>query len=339
MACLLVARDYLNRQYPLWGPSLNFALVGLLFSYNVAFTVWPAFIQQLPRTARALSGFKNNTDFKMAITIDDNILKAQEGLALYRSQKNDAEADAMSRGFENLVAKRRSGTFGPEDARTEGELLLRYVNLLKQSDDLKRLIEGSVPDPSGATPPAPGGAGIRSAPAPPGVSGQRRLSRAEQLSALANNLPSDGKSRIGIVVKSDSAAMEIDRTFYASMKAHDSRITPDAFQEPQFKAQGFFDEFFAGATASLVESGVFRKFSYLFLGRIDHDCKRVPDLDPELLACTLNVSVKIIGSSGTIVDSTTLSAVGSGFTKGAAVKSAVDRLALSLEDEFLVKLK
>ena len=327
MACLFIAQEYIAKHYPSFNGRLNVALVGLLLVYNIAFTLWPAFVTQLPWTAAALIGQKNRKDFRTAIDLDPGPLKAQQVLARYRAETEDAEAIAIGGGLGKLTEKRKMGTFGADDVKTEQELLARYQRLVQQSDELKRIITQNAPELPNTPPPSPAAtgapappAGIPPAPARdfgkgtapkssvPGGVAQSRVSpipdrvgpsRAQELDALVNAVSPEVRTPIGVVVEvPGEVGTAIERELYAALKSVDSRVVPDVFQESKFKAKGFFDEIEAGNTADLVQTRVFGTLRYLLIGRLTHDCHKSAELDPDLVACTLSLTTKVFDQAG-----------------------------------------
>ncbi len=152
MGCMYIAGDYISTRYR-FGPSLKWSLLLFSCGYTIVFTFWPFFVQQLPRTAAALIRQQSNQDSRIALDIDPGpLLKAQQVLAKYREQALDADATAIGNGLEKLVDKRKAGTFGSDDLKTEQDLLARYQRLVQQSNDLKRIIRQESPGPLSAQP-------------------------------------------------------------------------------------------------------------------------------------------------------------------------------------------
>lgn len=365
MGCLFIAQEYIAKHYPQFGIPLSITLVVLMFVYNLVFTLWPAFVQQLPRTAAALVRLKSSGDFRTAMDLDVGPLKAQEILTKYREQTLDAEADSIGRGLQRLIEKRRAGDLGPDGVREEAELLARYRRLVQQSADLKRIITESAGNQATAYPPAPpqsqpntrlspasppvsspGGPSGRPMPShreqaivtpAPGTSSERSaISRARELDSLLNSFPPSNHRRVAVVFKSeDREHASVERMLYGSLKGQDQRIVTDLFQMPAFEAKGFFDEIDAGNTSVLVQTRAFSMIGYLLIGRVSDQCKKSSTIDPNLVTCTMIVVAKLFDHEGRLIDSNRVAAIAPGFSVGAALKDASQRAALALSKEFL----
>ena len=161
-------------------------------------------------------------------------------------------------------------------------------------------------------------------------------SRPRELDELVNAVSPVVDAPIGIVVEAPGeAGSSIERALYAALKSVDPRVVPDVFQEAKFKAKGFFDEIDAGNTTNLVQTHAFSKIKYLMLGRLTHDCRKSAELDPDLVACTLNITIKVFDQAGRLKSSDTFDATGPGFTQAAAVKEATAKLSLIIADHLL----
>jgi hypothetical protein len=153
--------------------------------------------------AAALVGLKNERDFRTAIDLDTVTLKAQQRLAKYREQAVDAEVTSIGIELDKLIAKRKNGTFGPEDAKTERQLIARYQDLIQQSEEIKRIITQGESTTRSAAPAntSPGGS----------IAPQSALAR-DPPAPAPKSVPSQSEGNADGVTRSDPAASRVQES-------------------------------------------------------------------------------------------------------------------------------
>ena len=100
------------------------------------------------------------------------------------------------------------------------------------------------------------------------------------------------------------------------------------------KANGFFDDFYAGSGDLIREAIRLSGVDYVLLGQAEYNFQNKTTLNPELITCDLTVRCRLADRRGTIIQSGMFSAPGAGFTEAKALENAAEAVARQLTSKF-----
>lgn len=92
-----------------------------------------------------------------------------------------------------------------------------------------------------------------------------------------------------------------------------------------FFEEGHFLDIFDGRSQRLIELQIHKLVDYLMLAEISKEFSKSETT--EVITCNVDLTYKILDSSGQLVKSGTVSAAGPGFSKAAAEKKAIEKIA------------
>lgn len=353
LAAMIIARNRIAERDP------RLRLVGVTFGILVVlFALQRTFRETLPETSGLWPRVRQWADRGAAQRVsektDSSLIELRRLLSDYNERDSIAEVANLRKRIDELLAKRQSGTFGAADEALRRQLVDDVKKLAANHADWQRVIgelDSTGAAPSGSMPqvPAPEARGTSSAggsgsqrsippvhPQPPNVRSVDQSARLAELKSMINRLPEVPGTRIAIVLRSDRVAgIPVSRTFYTALRQRDERIASDAIQEVPFIERGFFEEVDRGQTRNLVGTTLFDHSSHLLVGNIIHHCTKGAAVDPELISCRLDATVKLVDRTGAIVRSDMFSGVAAGYTESGAVSAASDRLADVFHEKML----
>jgi hypothetical protein len=105
------------------------------------------------------------------------------------------------------------------------------------------------------------------------------------------------------------------------------------------KANGFFEDFYAGNRDLIREAIRLSGVDYVLLGEAEYQFRKQPALDPDLITCDLTVKSRLADRRGTIIQSAVFSAPGPGFTEAQAIERAAENIAQQLSKKFFETLQ
>lgn len=153
LGALMLVQTKLRTAYPEFGPKLGASLVTLFVAYNLYLSVPPLrswLASQFPQTTDEAGRLKRGADLNTAEKLDAAAAEvaAREALHAYLLRKEDIVGQQIETELDRLNAKRQQGTFGPEDEKSEQEVLRKYQKLVADREELQRVIVGSPDEPS-----------------------------------------------------------------------------------------------------------------------------------------------------------------------------------------------
>jgi hypothetical protein len=102
-------------------------------------------------------------------------------------------------------------------------------------------------------------------------------------------------------------------------------IPRDNFFKPLFAQEGHLFDVYSGNTSMLRRLKIEELIDYLMLAEISKEFSKSEVT--EVITCNVDLTYKILDSSGQLVKSGTVSAAGPGFSKAAAEKKAIEKIA------------
>lgn len=353
LAAMIIARDRIAEKDP------RLRVVGVTFGILVVlFALQRTFRETLPETyglwPRVRQWADRGAAQRVSEKTDSSLIELRRLLNDYNERDSLAEVANLRKRIDELLAKRESGKFGAAEEALKKQLVDDVKKLAANRADMQRVIaelESTGVAPSGSMPqvPAPdergtssdGRSGSQSSshpvhPQPPNVRSVDQPAKLAELQSLINRLPEVSGTRIAIVLRSDRVAgTPVSRTLYTALRQRDERIASDAIQEVPFIERGFFEEVDRGQTRNLVGTTFFDHSSHLIVGNIIHHCTKGAAVDPELISCRLDATVKLVDRTGAIVRSDVFSSVAAGYTESGAVSAASDHLAEVFDQKML----
>lgn len=335
MGCLFIAQAYLTRRYPDFAPKLNAALTVLMIAYSVAFTIWPEVVNNFPWTTAALSRAKTRLDIQKALTLDPGTARAQEVLMTYLRDSSDAEAEDIRKELDQLVQRRKTGTFTPADEQQELLVLGRYRRLAERTDAIRRLITEPVSTPraleNSATTVSP--AVVKptsSAGRPPEpTAALRHEQRLAAFRTLLNPIRlAANKRNIAILIETAGATSGIapDQALYGHLNLDEANLITDLFRHDVI-TRGYFNDLYQHDKELLRLATSTSSIDALVLGRLNYSFRKGAQIDNDLVSCDITLSYEVINHDGDVTSSGSFRVVGPGFSNDAALERGVELLA------------
>jgi len=165
---------------------------------------------------------------------------------------------------------------------------------------------------------------------------ERRL---DEFNSLINKMVTayPDKQNVAMVIESSKTHNGIspENLLYNLLKTEKVNVIINFFEEKAFKSKGFFREIYDGNTELLREADVFSQIDYVILGRIDYSFRKTGLIDKDLVSCDINFSYKVINKNGQVVDSSSINAIGPGFSEGRALEGGLEILCEEYSDRIM----
>jgi len=148
-------------------------------------------------------------------------------------------------------------------------------------------------------------------------------------SSVFASIPSHSdKLNVALVVvsKSTKTGFSPENVLYNLLGTENVNIVLNLFKEKQFIKNGLFTQIYDGNTDLLKHTGVLSQIQYVVLGKLNYSFEKRTSLDSDLISCDINLSYKIINENGVVVETDSITALGSGFSEDQALKRGVEQL-------------
>jgi hypothetical protein len=330
---VLLARNSIREIDPEnWGHPVARTFGMSMVLYAVIASAIPFLQTHLPSTFTALYRREKQTDTDLSERIDARAMyEGQQVLLKYGADVRDAETEQIKSCFDQLIAKRRKGTFEVSDEAREKDCVARYERLRSKLDQLREVANNPSQTPN-AQPGLPSASSEAKQITPPTISGAagERTSVAPHLNPYSGlvHYSSTSAHQIAIALQGTPP----DDSWLDDLKAHlrkaDPRIQPDAFDMSKWGSEGISSKVEQGDVSPLVESGALVHFHYVALIRAKKTCRSINPSGVSMVSCTISLRCRVFDQTAEAIEDLSISSDAPGFSEDEALDLVTKKVAL-----------